>query len=202
MKTSQKQKKRFVDISEVELESLKKKPPSKNTEQAQQWAFNVLCEWIRLKGEADGSEKVYVKEDLWGSNAEKVCKMLSKFVLEARQSNGEPYTPKSVLQLMINLQSFAFLKNPKACHFMNHKDIDFLPLHNTMNNLSKKLLGEGVGARKIQARVITEEEEEELWRKGVMGKHTPISLLNTVFFYCGMLFCLQGGLEHRELKYS
>ena len=35
-----------------------------------------------------------------------------------------------------------------------------------------------------------------------MGKSTPSSLQNAIFFYCGVLFCLRGGAEHRELMYS
>ena len=71
-----------------------------------------------------------------------------------------------------------------------------------MNNLSKRLLSEGIGAEKKQARVVTIEEENELWDKGVMGWHSPKPLFNAVFFYCGMLFCLRGGSEHRQLKIS
>ena len=55
--------------------------------------------------------------------------MLSKFIAEARQSRGEAYTPKTLLQLMTNLQAFPYTKNPRACHFMNHKDVRFQPLH-------------------------------------------------------------------------
>lgn len=143
----------------------------------------------------------YKEEDLWSTDAAKVCNMLSIFVLEARQSNGQAYTPKTMLQLMVNLQGLAFSRNPNTCHFMNHKDITFKPLHNAMNNLFKKLLSEGIGAQKNQFRVITEEEENELWSKGIMGKSTPSSLQNAIFFYCGVLFCFRGGAEHRELKY-
>ena len=78
----------------------------------------------------------------------------------------------------------------------------FKSLHNAMNNLSKQLLGAGVGAEKQQARVITEDEESELWRKGIIGPGSPKSLVNAMFYYCGILFCLRGGSEHRELKYS
>ena len=101
-----------------------------------------------------------------------------------------------------NLQGLTFVKNPHACHFMDHKAIAFQPFHNVMNNLSKKLLSESVGAQKRQARVITEKEENLLWEKGVIGIDTPSCLLNAIFFYCGMIFCLRGGAEHRELKYS
>ncbi len=45
-----------------------------------------------------------------------------------------------------------------------------------------KLLSEGVGAVKKQAKIINESEEQILWQKGVVGTHSPNSLLNAVFF--------------------
>ena len=80
-------------------------------------------------------------------------------------------------------------------------DVNFQLLYNVLNNTSKEPLKEGVGAQKKQARIITE-EEEELWQKKVMSVATPKGLLNADFFYCGLLFCLRDGSEHRDLKLS
>ena len=41
-----------------------------------------------------------------------------------------------------------------------------------------------------------------LWERGVIGIHSPNALLNAVLFYCGLCFCLRGGEEHRELKFT
>ena len=38
--------------------------------------------------------------------------------------------------------------------------------------------------------------------KEVMGSHSPVTLQNSFFFYCGLYFCLCGGSEHWDLKYS
>ena len=62
------------------------------------------------------------ESDLWCEDSDKLCEMLSKFIAEARQSSGEAYTPKTLLQLMNNLQAFEYTIYPRACHFMNHKD--------------------------------------------------------------------------------
>ena len=107
--------------------------------------------------------------------------MLSKFIAETRQSSGEAYTPKTLLQFMTNLQAFEYTIHPRACHFMIHKDVRFQPLHIVLNNLSKRLLRKGIGAEKKQARVVTIEEENELWDKGVIGRHSPKSLQCCVF---------------------
>ena len=71
-----------------------------------------------------------------------------------------------------------------------------------LDNVSRKLHKSGIGTVKAQARVITTQEEETLWTTGVVGTTSPNSLLNAVFFYCGVYLCLHGGDEHRDLKYS
>ena len=51
-----------------------------------------------------------------------------------------------------------------------------------------------------QARVVTAQEEGILWEKGVVGTDSPAPLQNIIFFYCGLYFCLHGGIEHRHIK--
>ena len=186
--------KRFSSSSDQELETLKMKPVSKNTKRSQAWALNVFKEWM------NGSKLEKEADFLWcEADKEQVCDLLCKFIAEAKQCSGEPYSPKTLLQLLVNLQSYASDCNPRACKFMDIKDPIFKPLHHVLNNLSKKLLNDGIGAKKKQARVVTMEEEETLWKKGVMGLHSPVALQNATFFYCGIYFCLRGGVEHRDL---
>lgn len=49
------------------------------------------------------------------------------------------------------------------------EDSRFKMLHNTLNNVSRKLHKSGIGTVKAQARVITTKEEETLWTTGVVG---------------------------------
>ena len=46
--------------------------------------------------------------------------------------------------------------------------------------------------QKKQAEIITE-QEEELWKKGLLGNSTHESLLNTVIFYNRLYFTLRSG---------
>ena len=59
---------RFVDICDNMLEACKRKPTSKNTEKAYQWAFNVFREWVKVR-----SMNNEYREDLWSEDSEKVC---------------------------------------------------------------------------------------------------------------------------------
>lgn len=108
----------------------------------------------------------FTLSDLWYDDGKKVCQMLSKFVAEARQKSASKlYTPKSLLQLMINLQSVVYENNPQVCLFMDEKNVILAPLHNVLDNLSKKLLSEGIGAEIKQTRVIDVSEKIFYGRK-------------------------------------
>ena len=48
--------------------------------------------------------------------------------------------------------------------------------------------------------MITEEEEDQLWKRGLLGDHTPQSLLDTMVFCNGLYFALRRGKEHRQLR--
>jgi len=60
----------------------------------------------------------------------------------------------------------------------------------------KKLQGKGVGVNRKQAEPILPEEEKQMWKTGVLGAHTPQSLLDTMVYMCGLYFALRSGQEH------
>ena len=41
-----------------------------------------------------------------------------------------------------------------------------------------------------------------LWEKGLLGRATPHTLLDTMVYMCGIYFVLRSGQEHRDLKYD
>ena len=116
--------KRFVETCDNEVHLSKKKPSCKKTERSQLWAFNVFKEWLKFHASGESEEPVveYVEADLFSEDAEKVCAIMCKCVLEARQQNGNHYSPKTLLQLSTNLQSWALAQNPNACRFMDARD--------------------------------------------------------------------------------
>ena len=72
----------------------------------------------------------------------------------------------------------------------NKKDVRFCDLMLTMNFVSTELHKQGIGAQCKHVSVI--EHEAMLWEQGKLGDSSPRVLQLTVFFCCGLQFCLRG----------
>ena len=53
--------------------------------------------------------------------------------------------------------------------------------HNALDLVLGTLRSNGIGIEHRRAQVITQDIEEKLWERGVIGFHSPQSLLNAVF---------------------
>ena len=81
--------------------------------------------------------------------------------------------------------------------FLLKKDWRFCALRGTIESTFAELQKNGIGAEVKHTPIITREEEEQLWRVGVMGlilQESFFRLLHAVFFYVGKVFCLRGGV--------
>ena len=66
----------------------------------------------------------------------------------------------------------------------------------------KRLNATGKYVHKKKAEVITEEMEEILWQKGLLGDQSPHVLLDTMVYLIGFYFTLRSGEEHRRLRHE
>ena len=79
-------------------------------------------------------------------------------------------------------------------------DSNFTSFKTSLDAEMKRLQSKGVGSCSKQAEILTEEEEELLWERGLLGDSTPQSLLNTMIYCNGLYFALRSGKEHRQLR--
>ena len=64
--------------------------------------------------------------------------MMLHLCLETRKQNG--LTPKSLLQILINLQKYAHSQDLESFYFMNKKDACFKHIHTVrLDNISRQL---------------------------------------------------------------
>ena len=111
------------------------------------------------------------------------------FCKEARRKDGEPYTPRSITQLLPGIQRHICETKQCGITVLDGKNPDFLPLHRPLDTLFRELHAQEVGASRRQSAVLSQEDEERLWASGVVGVEKPESL-NTVFLYNGMFLVL------------
>ena len=122
------------------------------------------------------------------------------FILQVRKQGGSVFPLASLHHITAGLmRHFRWNGRPQVDLF---RDCDFHDFRASLNVEMKKLQREGVGAKKRQAEVLTEANEELMWSKGLLGDTTPQSLLDTVVFYNGLFFTLRSGKEHRQLRSS
>ena len=80
------------------------------------------------------------------------------------------------------------------------REAHFSHLRNGFDNQLKLLKRLGIGIEQNRAAVITVEEENELWKNGILGTQPPKALLNAVFFYNDTL--LRGIQAHYKLTFA
>ena len=70
------------------------------------------------------------------------------------------------------------------------KDAYLCCSRDVLDSEMKWLQKERVDSKHHQAELLTQEQEEQLWKKGVLGQHTGRSLVDTMLFMCGTYIAL------------
>ncbi len=115
-----------------------------------------------------------------------------------RKKDGEEFLPNSLHHIVCGIMRHLRLTCYPTIDFFSHTE--FIDFKGSLDAEMKRLQSKGIGSTKRQAEVLTREDEEKLWKEGLLGDTTPQQLLDTIIFYNGLYFALRSGREHRQLR--
>ena len=118
---------------------------------------------------------------------------LQRFVLEARKANKQQYCLLiafiNYYMLWIAMTIKKFWKQYQC--FEQFQFVDFWAVFFILDGELKELNATGKFVHKKEASVITEEMENILWVKGLLGDHSPQVLSDTMVYLIGFALLLE-----------
>jgi hypothetical protein len=169
----------------------------RNTRKNTKWAlsnFNAWCKHYNSthKNVCPKLEEIHAENEL--------CRWLTCFILGTRTTRGQEYSPKTLIMLLAGLYRH-MAPSDERFNFMNKRNPVYRGLWSACDRLFRQLREKGVGAKPKSAPIISSEEDDILWKKGILGIDTPKGLFNAVFYLNGKNFHLRGE-EHKFLQIS
>ena len=124
---------------------------------------------------------------------------LSRFICEVVKANGQDFPGHTLYEMIISIQLY-FEQNGFLYKFLC--DEEFVQIKNTLDSVMQARAKSGIGIRKKQAEIVSQEEEDIMWDKGVLGSSSPDTLVKTLIYLFGLNFALRAAQDHRNLRWS
>ena len=199
---------RFKKMDEKDLLELASESIPTNTKRKAMWAFRLYESWQNWRksnfaDEQDEKSKVSkilekTTELLDISRDEDLCEVLSQFITEVRKEGGERYPGKTLHEIVSSLQKYFEMKGKQVQLFAVGGQFD--KLQKALDVEMKISTSNKLGLQRKQAQVISEEMENDLWGKKILGDSCPKVLLRTTLYLIGLNFGMRARDEHRNLS--
>lgn len=139
-----------------------------------------------------------VNVKLENMNVEELNFFICAFLLGIRKGDGGEFPYPSLSQMVTMIQLFLNDNGKTHCFSRSH---DFKPIREVLGRLKQRR--EANHARTaVKVEMITSEEENVLWEKGILGMDNSRSLLYAMFYIVGARIGIKSGVEQRLLKHS
>ena len=125
--------------------------------------------------------------------------ILQRFFAELRKQDGGEYEPDSLRTMLASLDRFL---RDKGRLYSILKDKSFEGCRKLLNGKAIELREKGMGKRKNKSDPLSEKDEEQLWRRKVLGGYNAKSLNYTwsIFYVISQQFGTRGCQEHHQLR--
>ena len=140
-------------------------------------------EWIVNRAKAAGTVIPYLKDISLAELQHWLC----YFILELRKKSGTKFPPNSLYHICYGIMRYVRMNGMNVDFFKNKEFSEFC---NILDSEMKRLQAVGLGTRQRKAEVISFEDEELMWEKGILGDDNPQSLLDTMLLYEWLVFCI------------
>ena len=124
---------------------------------------------------------------------------MGRFVLEIRKQDGNEYPANTLHHICCGIMRYLRQNGQPSLDF---KDPAFDDFRCTLDSEMKRVQSAGIGTCHRQPEPLTAQEEEQLWKTGHLGDHSPQALVDTILFMCGVYFALRSGQEYRTLRFE
>ena len=190
-------------LTDDEIANLVSQKTPKATQKSVKWAASLFEEWRiqRNKKVIDGatSELSTIPHKIEKLNHDEINYCIARFIMEVRKCDTSEYPPKTLRYLVVMLQAH-LRNNGRQVNLLN--DPDFKELQNALDASMRDAAKKGLGLKTKRVDIITFEQENIMWEKGILGDKDPQTLLDTMVYLIGMNFALRSGDEHRLLNRS
>ena len=173
----------------------------KSTMKQTDWCLGAWTNWVSYRSQklVEESDKQFELVNLIQMSLESLRYWLPKFVMEVRKVDGSHYPPTTVYQLCCGWARA--LKSADQVDIDIINDSRFGCFRSVLDARMKELKATGKFEVR-QAAPTSEDVEEVLWQKSVLGDSCPQTLVGSLVFYLGLHFTLHSGTEHRKLRHN
>ncbi|XP_035182549.1 zinc finger MYM-type protein 2 isoform X3 [Oxyura jamaicensis] len=168
------------------------------------YGVNAWKHWVKSRHlneelpeleELKSTKSVKLKEDLLSHTSAELNYGLAHFVNEIRRPNGENYAPDSIYYLCLGIQEYLYGSNRKDNIFID-------PVYHTFEQELSKILRSWQPSILPDGSIFSRVEEDYLWRIKQLGSHSPVALLNTLFYFNTKYFGLKTVEQHLRLSFG
>ena len=200
-----KQEDRFASsTSPLDLPQLINSANLHNTKEKANWAYRVFQSWVSWYKEnapADSNSgeilSILQNKSLLTMTQQELSSILSVFIQQARNKNGQRYPGKTLYELT-SLQKYLEI-NQRTISLINKDSMPIFTLYYGLDVAMKQSTSEGIGMHTKQVDPITHDQEEKLWSEKILDMNTPHGLQRALFYVLGVNFALRVGQAHRDL---